>query len=234
MRTDDPLVGALQECSLHPLLMLVSKALTRAGWDDAEILDRRQAGQRSRHGGHEITCAAYLGPTPVRMIVKVARDPDGVKTRMLDELAGAVLRSSADLGLIVTPFKVSASVAAKQAGYGPARVVAMDGNALAALMRCSGIAVRPSGEPDYAVPRRAGGPFCETAAWLSPGRRGYDRRGALRRRRGGDHAPGRVQPHGHRRPARSSTPLRPIERQLRLPARCARLQAPRGVHRRWQ
>lgn len=27
----DPLAGALQGCSLYPLLMLVSKALTRAG-----------------------------------------------------------------------------------------------------------------------------------------------------------------------------------------------------------
>lgn len=150
MRTDDPLAGALRGCSLHPLLMLVSKALTRAGWDEAEILDRRESGQRSRHGGHEIACLALLGPTPVRMVVKVARDRDGVKTRMLDELAGAVLRSSADLGLIVTPYQVSPSVAAKQASYGPARVVAMDGNALAELMRRSGVAVRPSGEPDYA------------------------------------------------------------------------------------
>ena len=148
--TNDPLTGALQGCSLHPLLMLLSKALTRAGWHEAEILDRREAGQKSRNGGHEIACAAYLGPTTLRMIVKVARDPDGVKTRMLDELSGAVLRSSADLGLIVTPYKVSPSVAARQAIYGPARVITMDGSALAELMRCSGIAVRPSGEPDYA------------------------------------------------------------------------------------
>jgi hypothetical protein len=144
----DPLAGALQDCSLHALLMLTSKALTRAGFGDVEILDRRETGQKSRHGGHEISCLAALGPVSVKVIVKVIRDD--VRTRMFDELAGAVLRNSADLGLIVTPFNVSASLSARQACYGPARIEAMDGNALARLMRCSGIAVRSSGDVDYA------------------------------------------------------------------------------------
>lgn len=148
--TKDPLAGALRQCSLHSLLMLTSKALSNAGWHETEILDRRDARQKSRHGGHEISCVARLSPTPVKMIVKVIRDKGGVKTRMLDELSGAVLRNSADLGLIVTPYKVSASITAKQAGYRPARVESLDGEGLARLMRCSGIAVRPSGEVDYA------------------------------------------------------------------------------------
>jgi len=142
----DELTGALQQCSLHALLMLTSKALSRAGFD-TELLDRRQTRQKSRNGGHEILCVARLGNIPVRMIVKVIRDD--VRTRMLDELAGAVLRSSADLGLIVSPFNVSPKMEAKQAGYRPARVEAVGGDSLASLMRCSGIAVRPSGEVDY-------------------------------------------------------------------------------------
>lgn len=144
----DPLVGALRECSLHSLLMLVSKALTRAGFGDVEILDRRQAGQRSRHGGHELACRAHVGPLPLDVIVKVVRDD--LRTRMYDELAGAVLRNRADLGLLVTPYQISARAARNQAGYRPARVEAIDGERLADLMRCSGVAVRPSGEPDYA------------------------------------------------------------------------------------
>lgn len=144
----DGLAGALRECSLHSLLMLTSKALIRSGWTEVELLDRRDARQKSRSGGHEMSCVALLGPTPVKMIVKVVRDD--VRTRMLDELAGAVLRNSADLGLIVTPYQVSASVSGKQAAYRPARVESLDGDSLATLMRCSGIAVRPDGTPDYA------------------------------------------------------------------------------------
>lgn len=144
----DPLAGALRECSFHVLLMLVSKALTRAGFGDVEILDRRRAGQRSRHGGHEISCLAALGPLPLKVLVKVVQDD--LRTRHFDELAGGVVRGGADLGLLVTPFEVSASVLKNQADYRPARVESMDGHALADLMRCSGVAVRPDGSPDYA------------------------------------------------------------------------------------
>lgn len=144
----DPLAEALQNCSLHALLMLTSKTLTRAGFGDVEILDRRDTGQKSRYGGHEMCCMAAVGTVPVKVIVKVIRDD--VRTRMLDELAGAVLRNSADFGLIVSPYHVSASASGRQAGYRPARVETMDGDSLASLMRCSGIAVRPSGEVDYA------------------------------------------------------------------------------------
>lgn len=148
--TKDPLAGALRECSLHSLEILMSTALTRAGWHDVEILDRRDARQKSRDGGHELSCKRRLGPAEVRMVVKVIRDEDGVKTRMLDELAGVVLRTGADVGLAATPHKVSPYIAGRQESYAPARVVAMDGEGLASLMRCSGVAVRPSGEPDYA------------------------------------------------------------------------------------
>lgn len=148
MPNTDPLVGALRECSLHSLLMLTSKVLTRAGFGDVEILDRRETGQKSRHSGHEISCLTYVGSLPLRAIVKVVPQYD-LKTRHFDELAGGVLRAGADLGLLVTPHKVSASIAGKQPSYRPARIEVMDGEALASLMRCSGIAVRPSGDVDY-------------------------------------------------------------------------------------
>lgn len=144
----DPLAGALRECSLHCLLILVSKALTRSGFGDVEIVGRRQPGQKSRFGGHEIACAAALGPLPLKVLVKVVRDD--LRLRHFDELAGGVIRGRADLGLLVSPFEISASAARAQALYRPARVESMDGNGLAELIRCSGFAVRPDGSPDYA------------------------------------------------------------------------------------
>jgi hypothetical protein len=147
LKTDE-LTEALKQCSLHSLLMLTSKALTRSGFGDVEILDRRRARQKSRFGGHELSCLAHLGPVPVKVLVKVVRDD--VRTRMLDELAGCVLRNGADIGMIVSAYNVSGSVEVRQANYRPVRVEILDGNGLANLMRCSGIAVRPSGDVDYA------------------------------------------------------------------------------------
>ncbi|MGV3615279.1 MAG: restriction endonuclease [Fimbriimonas sp.] len=146
--TADPLVPALEGASLHSLLMCVSKALTRSGFGDVEIQDRRSSRQKSRHGGHELTCLSSVGGYPLKVVVKVVRDD--VRTRMVDELAGTVLRTQADLGLLVTPFNVSPKARAAQARYRPVRLELVDGKRLADFMRCSGIGVRPKGSVDYA------------------------------------------------------------------------------------
>lgn len=144
----DPLEGALQGCSLHALLMCVSKALARSGFGDVQILDRRSSRQKSRYGGHEILCESALGTYPLRVAVKVVRDT--ARTRMGDELAGTVLRTGADMGLLVTPFNVSPKLRQAQGSYKPARIETLDGGGLARLMRCSGVGVRPNGDVDYA------------------------------------------------------------------------------------
>jgi restriction endonuclease Mrr len=138
----------LQECSLHALLILVSKALTRTGFGDVQVLDRRHSRQKSRHGGHELLCQTQLGNVPLKVIVKVIRD--SVRLRMLDELAGAVQRTRSDIGLIISPFPLSHRSRGLAAAYAASRIETMDGPALAALLTSQGIGVRKGGEPDWA------------------------------------------------------------------------------------
>lgn len=137
------LEGALQGLSLHSLLITTSKALTRAGFGDVQVLDRRQNRQKSRWGGHELLCECRIGNLPAKVIVKVVRQE--VRTRMLDELAGAVRRRDADLGLLVTPFACRMGFR-----YPGSRVEVVDGPKLASLLAEHGVGVRPSGTPDYA------------------------------------------------------------------------------------
>lgn len=146
--SSDPLTPVLQESSLHSLLMCVSKVLSREGFGDVQILDRRSSKQKSRFGGHEIMCETTLGIYPVKVVVKVILDD--VRTRMVDELAGTVMRSNADLGIIVTPFKVSRATREAQGVYRPVRLEFIDGERLSELMRCSGIGIRSKGSVDYA------------------------------------------------------------------------------------
>lgn len=138
----------LQECSLHALLILASRALTRAGFGDVQILDRRHSRQKSRHGGHELLCQTNLGTVPVRVVVKVIRD--SVRVRMLDELAGTVQRMRADLGLIISPFALSSKAAQTISLYSSSRLEAMDGPAFSRLLSSYHIGVRKEGEPDWA------------------------------------------------------------------------------------
>lgn len=145
--TNQAMVGALQRSSLHSLLMLTSKLLAQSGFGEVQILDRRATRQKSRHGGHELVCSFTVGSLPMKVIVKVIND--AVRLRMLDELAGAVLRTKSDLGLIVSPHHVTASASRYQGTYRGARVEIMDGSELARQLTARGIGVRSKGDPDY-------------------------------------------------------------------------------------
>lgn len=142
------LKGMLQTCSLHPLIILTGKALTRAGFGDVQVMDRRSSKQKSRYGGHELLAETTVGSLPARIVVKVI--PDVIRLRMLDELAGVVMRTKADLGVIVSPFHLSKRARESLVDYTNARIDVIDGAALASLLSRFKIGVRGSGEPDYA------------------------------------------------------------------------------------
>jgi restriction endonuclease Mrr len=145
---DSPLRIALQQCSLHALLMIVSKTLTRAGLGDVQIMDRRKSTQRTRFGGHELLCETYLNNRPIKIVVKVISD--AVRMRMLDELAGVTLRTKADSALVVTPFHVTRTAAKVLGEHHPVRIETIDGLELEKLLLKFGIGVRGKGEVDYA------------------------------------------------------------------------------------
>ena len=117
---DQALEEMLKRCSLHSLLMLTSKVLSRSGFGDVQLLDRRQSRQKSRFGGHELLCESSVGMFPTRVIVKVIQD--SVRLRMLDELAGSVRRTNADMGLIVSPHHLTANASKHLASYAPMRI----------------------------------------------------------------------------------------------------------------
>lgn len=137
----------LRECSLHALLILASKALTRSGFGDVQILDRRHSRQKSRHGGHELLCQASLGNVPVSVVVKVIKD--SIRVRMLDELAGTVQRMKADLGLIITPFGASAKAKSKLQSYTASRIELLDGAGFSQLLTRYHIGASNKDEIDY-------------------------------------------------------------------------------------
>lgn len=145
---NEPLVGALQNTSLHALLMLVSKGLTRAGFGDVQILDRRQSRQKSRFGGHELQCLTSVGNLPGKVVVKVIQD--AVRLRMVDEMAGVIQRTGADLGLIISPFHVTRKAKQVIREYRGSRINVLDGEALAQLLKQYEIGIRGKGSVDYA------------------------------------------------------------------------------------
>jgi hypothetical protein len=129
--------------------MLTSKALTRAGFGDVEIMDRRTSKEKSRFGGYELSCRLMLGSLPAKVIVKVL-SRDTIRQRQLDELAGSVMRSGADAGLIVSPYPLPQALLGAVRSYRPLKIHVIDGPLLAELLTRSSIGIGPKGRPDFA------------------------------------------------------------------------------------
>ncbi len=146
--TNTEIMKMLQTASLHSLLMMTSRALSRSGFGDVQILDRREAKQKSRHGGHELLCVTTIGGVPVRVVVKVIRDT--FRVRMFDELAGVVLRQNADMGILISPHQGNEIGMKWQPQYRPLKIYSMDGHALSRMISRSRIGTKDGITPDYA------------------------------------------------------------------------------------
>lgn len=137
----------LESLPLHPFLLIVSKLLSRAGFGDVEVMDRRTERQKSRYGGAELRCSLNLGALPVKISVKVI--PDSLRVRMLDELIGMTRRTASTIGLIVSSKEASSAVKSLAENLEPNAFV-FDVHDISRLMRRYGLGVRKSGEVDYA------------------------------------------------------------------------------------
>ncbi|MBS1722969.1 MAG: restriction endonuclease [Armatimonadetes bacterium] len=147
MKTNE-MEAMVKAVSLHPLLIIVSRALSISGFGDVQFLDRRESWQRSRYGGHELLCEATFGLVRMRVVVKVVRD--SVRRRMLSELAGTVLYRKADMGILVATGKLSRRLAGFQTDYPPVRLEVIDGTHLSKLLLKNGIGTRGEHGVDYA------------------------------------------------------------------------------------
>lgn len=147
MNQKEELQRLLKHCSLHVHLILLSQVLARSGYGDVQILNRRHNRQRSSLGGCELLCQSTIGPSPVKVIVKVIND--SVRTRMLDELSGAIDRTASDFGILVTPHDLNETKRKLQAAYKRSHIEVIDGSLLADMLFQFRIAVRPNGKPDY-------------------------------------------------------------------------------------
>ncbi|MBS1708019.1 MAG: restriction endonuclease [Armatimonadetes bacterium] len=136
----------LQDRSLHALLLAVQKALSRSGYGDVQFLGRRRPRQKSRFGGHDLVCETVMGPNLHRTVVKVLRD--SVRTRHLDELAGAVIRTGADSGIVVSPFPQTKEVARHLGSGRAARVHVVAGADMAEWFAGFGVGTTKDGRLD--------------------------------------------------------------------------------------
>ena len=118
---------------------LVARLLCASGYEDVRILRDHSKARRSRkgrtaHGGVDLTASlkGEFGVTPVLVQVKQYERP--VSRRFVDELRGALLRTQARQGLLITTgaFAPAARTAALEDHIGPIHL--LDGEGLRDLL----------------------------------------------------------------------------------------------------
>lgn len=152
---EDEMTQIIQEVSFHALLICVSNVLSREGYSDVQLLGRRTTKQKSYIGGCDLAAHQRLGIFETKTLVKVIQDD--VRLRMLDEMTGAMPRTKANFGIIVTPFSTTKQVAELGNLYpgNPIRII--EGPELAKLLVKHRLAVKDSlGKlaPDYSYIQR--------------------------------------------------------------------------------
>jgi restriction endonuclease Mrr len=147
---EEKLEGILKASSFHVLLLIVSNVLSREGYSDVQLLGRRTTKQKSYIGGCDLIAHQRLGVFITKTLVKVIQDD--VRIRMLDEMTGAMPRTSANFGIIVTPKGVTERVEILNSAYPGHPVRIITGKELARLMVANRLGVLDFGgelRPDY-------------------------------------------------------------------------------------
>jgi len=140
----------LQSCLLEALMALsfqayeevVKELLIRLGYSDVRLLGRTSWKQYTRHGGMDMEAYAKVGISKTQVMLQLKQYRRPVSRRFVDELGGAILRSGAREGIIITTsdFSHVARTAAKSHGLAPIRLI--DGAELTCLLitHCIGVA----------------------------------------------------------------------------------------------
>ena len=134
------LQAQLLDLSIQSYEQLIAKVLRSVGYENVRVLrdprpSRRSHKGRNRHGGYDITAlvGTEFNTQPVLIQVKQYERP--ISRRFVDELRGALLRTQARQGVLITTstFAPRARQAASEDHIGPIHLI--DGGDLHELLR---------------------------------------------------------------------------------------------------
>lgn len=154
-----PLEAQLLGLSVRGYERLIAHLLRAAGYDDVRILrdhrvPRRSHKGRNTHGGVDLTALIRTEFNAQQVLVQVKQYRRPISRRFVDELRGALLRTQARQGLLITTstFAPGARRAAQEDHIGPIHLI--DGPALQDLLVQYRLGVRQNHKGRLALRRR--------------------------------------------------------------------------------
>lgn len=129
----------LLELSIQGYEQLIAQVLRCVGYENVRVLrdpnpKRRSHKGRNRHGGYDITALVSTEFNTQPILIQVKQYERPISRRFVDELRGALLRTQARQGLLITTstFAPRAREAASEDHIGPIHLI--DGAGLRALL----------------------------------------------------------------------------------------------------
>lgn len=135
----DKLQAQLLELSIQSYEQLIAQVLRAVGYENVRVLrdprpSRRSHKGRNRHGGYDITALVSTEFNTQPVLIQVKQYERAISRRFVDELRGALLRTQARQGVLITTstFAPRARQAASEDHIGPIHLI--DGAGLHELL----------------------------------------------------------------------------------------------------
>ena len=135
----EKLQAQLLDLSIQSYEQLIAQVLRAVGYENVRVLrdprpSRRSHKGRNRHGGYDITAIISTEFSTQPILVQVKQYARPISRRFVDELRGALLRTQARQGLVITTstFAPRAREAAQEDYIGPIHLI--DGAGLHELL----------------------------------------------------------------------------------------------------
>ena len=135
----DKLQAQLLELSIQSYEQLIAQVLRAVGYENVRVLrdprpSRRSHKGRNRHGGYDITALVSTEYNTQPVLIQVKQYERPISRRFVDELRGALLRTQARQGVLITTstFAPRARQAASEDHIGPIHLI--DGGDLHELL----------------------------------------------------------------------------------------------------
>ena len=135
----DKLQAQILDLSIQSYEQLIAQVLRAVGYENVRVLrdprpSRRSHKGRNRHGGYDITAIISTEFNTQPVLVQVKQYARPISRRFVDELRGALLRTQARQGLLITTstFAPRAREAAQEDYIGPIHLI--DGAGLHELL----------------------------------------------------------------------------------------------------
>ncbi|GDX40758.1 hypothetical protein LBMAG21_10500 [Armatimonadota bacterium] len=150
-QADQTLREELLSLSFHAYEECLRQLLVSLGYADVKLMGCRVGSRKTTHGGLDVQAYTEVGVTRLSVVAQVKQYTERVPRRFVDELRGAMLRSGAGQGILITTSTFSQAAKRAVAVDRTAPIRLIEGEELVALLIQNRIGAMPDSENGFTI-----------------------------------------------------------------------------------